>query len=395
MVTPVRPWLGSRLPVLREFLEQEATAGIALLLATATALIWANSPAGDSYATLWHHPVSIAGVQHDLRHWVNDALMAVFFFVVGLEIKRELVVGELRQPRAAALPVLGALGGALLPVLVYLLLVPGGEARRGWGVPMATDIAFAVGVLALFGARCPTGTRLLLLSLAIVDDILAITVIAVWYSDPLSVRWLALAGALVVVVVLLRPVASSPWWYLLPGLALWYAVLRCGLHATLAGVALGLLTPARPVRGRPVLENLERGLHPLSAYLVVPVFALANAGVDLRGGVLGAALGARLTWAVALGLIVGKGIGVTGTVLGARAARIGTLPTGARADQVPAVGLLAGIGFTVALFIAAAAFPDERLLTAAKVGIFAGSLGAALLGSTALWWVTRRPPLPR
>lgn len=388
-------WFSRRLPVLREFLEEEATAGLILILAAAAALIWANSPAGDGYASFWQHELTIGPVHEDLQHWVNDGLMALFFFVVGLEIKRELAVGELRQPRAALLPVLAALGGVVTPALLYLLIAPAGPARGGWGIPMATDIAFAVGVLALFGARVAAGTKLLLLSLAIVDDILAIVVIALVYSGHISLRWLAVAGAVLVVVVVLRRVARSPWWYVLPGLALWYAVLESGVHATLAGVALGLLTPAGPVRGRPVLENLERGLHPFSAYLVVPLFALANAGVDLRGGVLGQALHERLTWAIAVGLVVGKAVGITGTVFGARATGLGVLPRETPPRQVPPIAVIAGIGFTVALFIADLAFSDERLVTDAKVGIFVGSISGALLGAAAMWRVTRRPPLPR
>jgi NhaA family Na+:H+ antiporter len=382
------------LPVLREFLDQEATAGVVLVLATVAALGWANSAAADTYFAFWHHELSIGPVHEDLQHWVNDGAMALFFFVVGLEIKRELAVGELRAPRAALLPVLAALGGVVTPALIYLLLAPAGEARQGWGIPMATDIAFAVGVVALFGARVAGGTKLLLLSLAIVDDILAILVIALVYSEHISVRWLAVAGALVVVIVLMRRFAGSPWWYLLPGLALWFAVLEAGVHATIAGVVLGLLTPAGPVRGQPVLENLEHALHPISAYLVVPLFALANAGIDLRGGVLGEALHARLTWAVALGLLVGKSVGVAGTVFGARAIRLGALPGDAQPRQVPAVGILAGIGFTVALFIADLAFSEEHLVAEAKVGIFLGSLTAALLGALAMWLGTRRPRLP-
>jgi Na+:H+ antiporter, NhaA family len=380
---------------LREFLEEEATAGAVLLFATAIALIWANSAASDSYTAFWHHQLDIGRIHEDLQHWVNDGLMVVFFFVVGLEIKRELAVGELRRPRAAVLPALAALGGVVTPVLIYLLIAPGGPARHGWGVPMATDIAFAVGVLALFGSRCPAGTRLLLLSLALVDDILAIAVIAVVYSEHVEPRWLALAGALILAMLLMRRWAHSPWWYVPPGLLLWYALLESGVPATLAGVVLGLLTPARPVGGAPVLEELEHALHPFSAYLVVPLFALANAGVDLRGGVLGAALGTRLTWAIALGLVIGKTVGITGAVAGARTARIGALPAGAPARQVPAVGMLAGIGFTVALFIADLAFTDERLVTEAKVGIFLGSVGAAVLGSATMWRLTRRPRLPR
>ncbi len=223
----------------------------------------------------------------DLQHWVNDALMVLFFFVVGLEIKRELVTGELRDPRATTLPAVAALGGVVLPALLFLGLVGSGPGSRGWGIPMATDIAFAVGVLALLGDRVPGGAKLLLLSIAIVDDILAIGVIAVVYTQGVSLAWLAAAvGLLGVVVVLRRVGVVDVWPYVVVGVAVWLATFESGVHATIAGVALGLLTPAGEVGGRPVLQELEHRLHPVSAFVVVPLFALANAGVDLRGGAL-------------------------------------------------------------------------------------------------------------
>jgi Na+:H+ antiporter, NhaA family len=396
---PARPDSGAgnalvrRLPMLREFLHQEAVAGVLLLAATIIALGWANSPVSDSYFAFWRHELSLGvgplTVTEDLQHWVNDGLMAVFFFVVGLEIKRELVTGELREPKAALLPVLAAFGGVLLPALIFLAIVGGGPAGKGWGVPMATDIAFAVGVLALFGARAGAGAKLFLLSVAIVDDLIAITVIAVVYSGPISLGWLAFAAAGMAAVVAMRRFAASPWAYVLPALLIWFAILESGVHATIAGVLLGLLTPARPVRGRPVLEQLEHLLHPISAAVIIPIFALANAGVDLRGGVLGIALHAPLTWAVALGLLVGKTLGIAGVTLAARRARIGALPAGMPLAQVWPVAALGGIGFTVALFISDLAFTDPSLIIQAKVGIFAGSLAAAVLGCVLLLLTSR------
>jgi NhaA family Na+:H+ antiporter len=372
-------------PALREFLHEEAVAGAALMVATVVALVWANSPAGESYDELWHVTLSLGRgaweVTEDLQHWINDGLMAIFFFVVGLEIKRELVTGDLRGVRAAALPAVAALGGVILPAVLYLMIAPGGEALRGWGIPMATDIAFAVGVLAIAGAGAVTGTKLLLLSIAIVDDIIAIAVIAIFYSEDISAGWLAVAIGALALIAVLRRWLTSPWAYVLPALVVWFALLESGVHATIAGVALGLLTPAHPVRGRPVLEELEHALHPVSALFVVPLFALANAGVDLRGGALSAAVSSALTWAIIVGLVVGKTFGIAGAALGARRAGVGVLPSDMPPRAVWPVAALGGIGFTVALFITDLAFKDPGLINDAKIGILFGSIIAALLGT--------------
>jgi NhaA family Na+:H+ antiporter len=311
--------------------------------------------------------------------------MVIFFFVIGLEIKRELVVGELRDPRVAALPALAAVGGVVVPALVYLAIVGGGEAARGWGIPMATDIAFAVGILALLGRRASAGAKLFLLSVAIVDDIIAILVIAVFYSSSINLWWLA--GALVgllAVVGLRRLGVVSPWGYVPLGVVVWVATLESGVHATLAGVALGLLTPARPVAGRDVLEELEHALHPVSAFLVIPIFAVANAGVDLRGGVLGAAFGQQLTWAVIAGLVLGKIIGIAGVAHLVRRRRWGTLPADMHPKEIVGVAALGGIGFTVSLFITDLAFTDPGLIDQAKVGILTASAAAAVIGTVLL-----------
>jgi NhaA family Na+:H+ antiporter len=371
---------------LRSFLHAESAGGILLVIAAAVALAWANSPAADGYARFWEQKLTLgggqAGVTHDLRHWVNDALMVLFFFVIGLEIKRELVVGELRDRRAAVLPASAAIGGVVLPALIYGFVVDGGEAGHGWGIPMATDIAFAVGVLALLGRHVSLGAKLFLLSIAIVDDILAIGVIAMFYTDEVRLWWLAVAVAgLLVTVGMRRLGVSSPWAYVPAGMIVWFATLESGVHATLAGVALGLLTPAVPVAGRHVLDDLERALHPVSAFLVVPIFAVANAGIDLRGGVLQDAFGQPLTWGVVAGLVLGKIVGIAGVSYLLRALGWGALPADMHHREVLGVAALGGIGFTVSLFIADLAFTDTTLIAQAKVGILTASALAALIGA--------------
>lgn len=371
-----------------DFLRDEASGGVALMLATVAALIWANT-AGDSYILFWDHEITVGfgalAIREDLQHWVNDALMALFFFVVGLEIKRELVTGELRDRKAATLPVLAALGGAILPALIFLAVTAGGQGGEGWAIPMATDIAFAVGVLALLGDRISSGVKLLVLTIAIVDDIVAISVIALFYSNDLSVDWLLAALLGLLAIVLLRRMGVIYVLIYVPiGLFVWVATFESGVHATIAGVALGLLTPARPVAGRRVLEELEHRLHPVTSFAVVPLFALANAGVAVNAGTLGGAATSRVAWAIALGLVLGKLLGIAGASLLALRLGFGTLPEGVQQKQVWGVAALGGIGFTVSLFIAQLAYTDAATIDTAKVGIFAGSLISGLLGAVLL-----------
>jgi len=372
-----------------EFLRTEAGGGVVLLVAALVAVVWANSPWQDAYHDLWHHHLTVGSgdwaVRESLQHWVNDALMALFFFVVGLEIKREFAGGELQDPRTAVLPGLAALGGMVLPALLFWLVVGGGEAARGWGIPMATDIAFAVGVLAVLGDRIPPGMRIFVLTLAIVDDIGAIAVIAVFYASDLQAGWLLGAlGVLTLVVAARRAGLSRPVAYVPLGVLAWYCTYRSGVHPTIAGVALGLLTPAGTVAGRRVLEDLEERLHPVSSYVAIPVFALANAGVSLDRDAVSDALASRLTWAVIVGLVAGKLIGITGaTLIGVRA-RLGRLPSDLDMGHVVGAGAVGGIGFTVSLFITALAYTDETLQAQAKVGILGGSALAALLGAAVL-----------
>jgi NhaA family Na+:H+ antiporter len=403
---------------LREFLHTEAAGGILLLVTTLAALVWANSPFRESYERLWTTEIGVRigdfEFAEDLRHWVNDGLMAIFFFVVGLEIKRELVAGELSEPRAAAVPVFAAIGGMAVPAALYVLINYGGEGAAGWAIPMATDIAFAVGVLSLLGRHSPDSLKTFLLSLAIVDDIGAILVIALFYSKGIHLGWLTTALLLIGVVVFMR--SRRIWWvplYVIVGCAIWFATLQSGVHATIAGVVLGLLAPARAadpkgardavdeasalmqdpkpssIRGISmqaqeavsVAERLEHILHPWTSYAVIPIFALANAGVRLSISSLESAVTSTVTLGIVAGLVGGKLLGVTGASLFSTRIGVGSMPRDVTARHVVGVGAIAGIGFTVSLFIAALAFDDTRLIDEAKIGILLASAAAALVGA--------------
>jgi len=378
-VTPIVDALGT-------FLSAEIAGGVALLGATVAALVWANSPAAASYEGLWQTPMSLhiseqALVSLDLRHWINDALMALFFFVVGIEIKRELIDGELTSARRAALPILAAFGGLLLPALIFLSLNAGGPGMSGWGIPIATDIAFAVGVLALFGSRVPRALKVLLLSIAIVDDIAAIVVIALFYSGDIELLPLGISGLLLLGVVGLWRIPkfwSDPLLAVLM-VGVWIAVFASGVHATIAGVALGLVAPVRggdPAPG----ERLLKTLHPWTGLLVVPLFALANAGLRLDPQTFASALVSPVGLGIAAGLVLGKPIGITAASWLAVRAGIAVLPKGVKWFQIVSIGATAGIGFTVSLFIASLTFTSSETESTAKVGILVGSVIAAMVG---------------
>jgi NhaA family Na+:H+ antiporter len=403
------------------FLQIESASGVLLLLCAIAALVIANSPAADAFNTFWkQHAIIGVGpwkLDESLLHWVNDGLMAIFFFVVGLEIKRELVAGELRDPRQAALPVMAALGGMLAPAGIYWLLQGGRPGQAGWGIPMATDIAFVVGLLALLGPRVPLGLKILLLSLAIADDIGAVVVIAIFYSQQISLAALAAGGlGLVASMVMNRIGVRSVALYFIVGAAVWLALLQSGIHPTVAGVLLGLLTPAsawvsdrrlasvlREVQAKisgesdgaiehhhkPLLdqlriaayeavsplERLEGTLHVWVAFVIMPVFALANAGVTVRPESVTHSVG----WAVAAGLVLGKPLGIVAFSWLAVRLGIARLPSGVNWKIMIGGGCLAGIGFTMSLFIAGLALEGE-LLDAAKIGTLGGSTVSAILG---------------
>ncbi len=369
---------------LARFLRVEASSAIVLLAATVAALVWANSPWSDAYTDLWATDVPVVG---DLRHLVDDGLMALFFFVVGLEIKHELVEGGLSSARLAALPVVGAVGGMVVPALVYAAWNAGGAGSSGWGIPMATDIAFAVGVLSLVARPAPPGRGRRRRSLARRDDNGAIVVIAVFYADDLSTGWLlAAVGAAAVAAVVGRvggrAVAPA---FVVVGAAAWYAAHESGVHATIAGVAIGLLYP---VRGRPRAIDVQGALHPWTSYAVLPLFALANAGVELSTEALRDAAGSPVTIGVGVGLVVGKLVGVAGAIGLAVRLGIGRLPDGVDGRSVVGVAALAGIGFTVSLFVTGLAFDDAGLRREATLGVLAASVVAAAIGSVVL----RRSP---
>ncbi len=367
-----------------EFLNAETAGGFALLIGAVTALVWVNGWGPSGYEAIWTTKLDLGigglGIDLDLRHWVNDGLMVFFFFLISLEIKRELVVGDLREPKAAALPIVAAMGGVLVPIALYLVIADM-DAREGWGIPMATDAAFALGVIAILGKRVGIGVKLFLVTIAVVDDVMAICVIAIAYTEGLSAIWLLAALAGVVGVVMMRRVGVSAIAAYIPiGIAIWIATYESGVHATLAGVALGLLTPAKPVRGRKVLEVLEERVHPFSSYFVLPLFALANAGVELGGSTLSDGAARNVALAVAVALVAGKFLGIAGATLLALRLRLGTLPEGVDLRGALGAAALGGIGFTVSLFITPLAFSDQTLVEGAKLGILAGSVVSAVAG---------------
>lgn len=373
---------------LQAFLADETAGGILLLAATIVALTWINAPGGDSYRDFWttstNVGLGVAELHLSIGEWVNDGLMGIFFFVVGLEIKREVLDGELSDRRAAALPAAAALGGMVVPALIFAVLNLTGGGGRGWGIPMATDIAFAVGVLALLGKRVPLSLKLFLLALAIVDDLGAIVVIAIFYTEDLSLGWLggsiavfAMTGALALLRVRILAV------YLVLGALAWLAVHESSVHATIAGVIMAMLIPTDhsvSAGDATALDRLEHMLHPWSSYLIVPLFALANAGVDLGGSAVSDAAGSRVSVGVIIGLIAGKPIGITLFALAAVASGVATLPRGVRWVQILGAGMIAGIGFTVSIFISELAFTDSALVDEAKIGVLAGSAIAGVAG---------------
>lgn len=419
-------------PLLRpfqEFAARETSGGILLLFCTVAALLWVNSPWAASYEALWNTNVTVGAagytLAHDFHFWVNDGLMAIFFFVVGLEIKRELLVGELASLRQAALPICGALGGVIAPALIYTALNFDGKGAAGWGIPMATDIAFVIGIMALLGDRVPLGLKIFLTALAIVDDIAAVVVIALFYTE--KIAWLGVGVAALCVLLLL----IANWMgvrhrlpYVILGIVLWLAVLHSGIHATIAGVLLAMTIPSRTElnapeflqrsrdilehfercadsdkgimtdeeqqiaidaledtceRAQPPLYQLEEALHPWVTFLIMPIFALANAGVVLSGGI-SQYLREPVTLGITLGLLFGKPIGIGFAAWLSVKMGLALLPSGVSWNHVHGAAWLGGIGFTMSLFIAALAFPDQELLASSKLGILAGSLLAGVIG---------------
>jgi NhaA family Na+:H+ antiporter len=422
------------------FADKASSGGILLIAATVVALVWANSPWGDTYSDLWQTKLTIGldgfSLTKDLTHWINDGLMAVFFLVVGLEIKREILVGELSSPRRAALPIAAALGGAVVPAAIYVAINAGTEGASGWGIPMATDIAFALGVLALLGERAPIALKVFLTALAIVDDIVAVTVIALFYTSEISWGALGVGAVFLAALVVANLIGvGKTLVYALLGVGLWLCFLLSGVHATIAGVLLAFTVPAvsfiNPAafleRGRyvldrfekagekgenvlcneerqaalhalnhaayelePPLHELERALHPWVVFAIMPLFALANAGVPLGGGIADA-LTSPVALGIVVGLVVGKQLGITLFAWLAVRSGISELPGGINWRQVYGASWLAGIGFTMSLFITDLAFSEGSLVGAAKLGVLVASLIAGVVG----WTILRGSASPR
>lgn len=382
----------------------DASAGILLILVAAAAMVAANSALAETYHGLFHNTLAWTPIPKlDTLHlWINDGLMAIFFFVVGLEVKREWIEGQLSSAEQRRLPVLAAAAGMVVPAVIYYAFVTGegaDELVRGWAIPAATDIAFAMGVLGLLGNRVPASLRLFLLTVAIVDDIGAVLVIAFFYTANLKVMWLVAAAAIVAVMYgFNRAKVSAYWPYILLALVLWYFVLNSGVHATIAGVMAALTIPMRGKDDDTMLEHLEHGLAPWSAYLVVPVFGFANAGVAFAGLGMEALLD-PLPLAIAAGLFLGKQVGIFGIVFTADKLGIANRPENASWPEIWGVSILCGIGFTMSLFVSGLAFTgNDLLIEEAKIGILLGSLISSVVGYTILRMTTAHPEednLPR
>jgi Na+:H+ antiporter, NhaA family len=380
---------------LREFLHKESSSGAFLILAAVLGLIIANSPLSDRYFDFLALGFTIDSGLFYLKltalKIINYGLMTIFFFVVGLEIKRELVSGHLASIKKAAMPFIAAIGGMALPAGIYLLIA-GDVAPEGWAVPVATDIALAVGLLAMMGPVVTLSLRSFLLALAVIDDIGAILIIAIVYSSGIAFSWvLASVGAILLILALQKMNVTSIFIYILCGLLLWYGLYRTGVHPTLAGVILGLLTPSTVKEDSDLediddgsisyIEYLEAKLHPFSSLIIVPIFAMANTGVVITEKSLTAATSSVIAWGIFVGLVVGKPLGVLASALAASKARIAQLPEDASIGKLAATGSAAGIGFTVALFIADLAFETQELQNIAVVAIIAASVVSALLSS--------------
>ncbi len=440
--TPLEKVFKKIITPIEEFIHHESTSGILLMICAVVAILIANSVYYDSYQHILHTHFSISfgefALDKTLHHWINDGLMALFFFLVGLEIKREVLVGELSDLRAASLPIIAALGGMIAPALVYYSLNMNGEGVHGWGIPMATDIAFAVGAMVLLGARIPKALLTFLVALAIVDDLGAVIVIAVFYTDNLNMAALGIAAIILAVMILFnRAGVRRTLPYALLGTLLWIAMLKSGVHATLAGVLTALTIPATAryepglfsqyVRGlldrfdhshrpgenimkqaesssilqtlgngvqhaRTPLQRMEHSMHVPVAFLIIPIFALANAGVPIELSSVGDVLANPVALGIVLGLIFGKLIGIAGFSWIAIKLGIGVLPKGVTFPQIIGMSLLAGIGFTMSIFIAELAFKgDNELIVVAKTGIIIGSLLAGILGVIWLLMTTKKP----
>lgn len=429
--------------MLHSFLESQTSGGLVLLICTVIALVVANVPALQHLQELWHVEAGISignfKIEMSLMHWINDALMAVFFFVVGLEIKREMLVGELSSVKKATLPIFAALGGMLVPAAIYAIFNHGTPTSNGWGIPMATDIAFAVGVISILGKRCPSALKIFLLALAIVDDLGAIIVLALFYpSHELNFVFMGLALVVFLILILFNKMkVNSPYVYMMFGLVLWYFVFRSGIHATIAGVLLAITIPSKTTINEvrffvkvkhllekfkengnsevevlanpkqmevihdineevdainPLMHRFESALHPISHFLIIPLFALANAGVTLDGSILQMSPMPAVVPGIFFGLLLGKPIGITLFSYISVKTGLAELPGGVPWKQIFAIGMVAGIGFTMSIFVDNLAFSDPVHLNLGKAAILVTSFVSAICGMLAVLLTTKKVP---
>lgn len=422
-----------------EFIHAQTTTGLILMIMTVVALVLANSPISEAYEHFFHAYINIEvsswKLSHSIHHWINDGLMAIFFFIIGLEIKREITVGELSDMKVAILPILAAIGGMVIPALIYLTINGGGEGAKGWGIPMATDIAFAISALVLLGKRVPTSLVTFLVALAIVDDLGAVVVIALFYTNEIHMLWLGLAlGAFFVMLALNRFGIHAVLPYFIVGLLMWYFMLESGVHATIAGVIAAMAIPSKPKyapiaitehtckllseydkypvatdhmmheRQKAILQNikdtidavgtpsarLEHGLHLPVSLIVIPLFALANAGISIDFSSINESIIQPISMGIILGLVAGKVLGIAGVSWLAIKLGLATLPQNTTMSQIFGVSFLGGIGFTMSIFVADLAFAgNSEFIFQAKIGILAASLFAGLFGFIWLRYIAR------
>ncbi|WP_083321061.1 Na+/H+ antiporter NhaA [Hymenobacter glacialis] len=373
----------------RELSESGKLAGLLLILATGVSLLLANSVVGARYVALWEQHVGFGALNKSVNHWINDGLMAVFFFLVGLEIKREVLAGELAEPRQAMLPALAAVGGVIAPALVHLVFTNGTPGASGWAIPTATDIAFSLGILALLGKRVPPSLRIFLTALAIIDDLMAVLIIAFFYSGSLDGAYLGAAGGILVLLVLLNQLKVTTLVpYLVLGVGLWFCVLESGIHATIAGVLLALTIPLERI------ENIEHTLHRPVNYFILPLFALCNTAIVLNGNLF-PSLSSPLSLGIGLGLLLGKPLGIVGVVALLVRLNLAKLPAQVNWTQMVGLGFTAGIGFTMAIFIATLAYGDPAAVDVAKLAVLLGSAAAAMVGAAILGFAKNKDVLPQ
>ncbi|WP_072008504.1 Na+/H+ antiporter NhaA [Hymenobacter sp. IS2118] len=366
---------------IRELSESGKLAGLLLILATIVSLVLSNTSTSARYLSLWDLHVGYGVLNKTVTHWINDGLMAIFFFLVGLEIRREVIDGELSNPRQAMLPALAAIGGVAAPALIHLAFTQGQPEASGWAIPTATDIAFSLGILALLGKRVPASLRIFLTALAIIDDLLAVLIIALFYSGNLHLAYLTAAAGVFALLLLLNRLKVKPVGiYLGLGLVLWFCVLESGIHATVAGVLLALTIPI------PHIERLEHALQRPVSYILLPIFALCNTAIVLGGGGLGAIFVSPVALGIGLGLLVGKPLGIVGVVAVLVRLGLAQLPSMVNWRQMLGLGFTAGIGFTMAIFIATLAYQDPAVVDVSKLAVLIGSAVAATIGATILWF---------